>query len=86
MRFLLKCLTNGRQLLVECPSDPSLLDRLQVVPGSSLAPYGDGYLLPNTEEGRQYLVNLLTEMRDHPLLGLKVTRLIIKIPYNKELY
>lgn len=86
MRFSLKLLTNGRQLLVECPSDPSILDRLQVIPGSKTAPYGEGYLVPNTEEGRQYLVNLLTEIRDHPLLNLKVTQLVIKIPYNKELY
>lgn len=86
MRFSLKLLTNGRQLLVECPSDPSILDRLQVIPSSKTAPYGEGYLVPNTEEGRQYLVNLLTEIRDHPLLNLKVTRLVIKIPYDKELY
>jgi site-specific recombinase XerD len=86
MRFSLKLLTNGRQLLVEYPSDPSLLERLQVIPGSSPARYGEGYLVPNTDEGRQYLVNLFTEMRDHPLLNLKVTHLVIKIPYHKELY
>ncbi|WP_020538193.1 tyrosine-type recombinase/integrase [Lewinella cohaerens] len=86
MRFSLKRLTNGHQLLVECPSDPLLLERLSIIPNSSPAQYGGGYLIPNTEEGRQYLVNILTEVRDHPLLNLKVTRLIIKIPYNKALY
>ncbi len=86
MRFSLKRHTNGSQLLVESPSDPLLLERLYIIPGSRPAQDGEGYLIPDTEEGRQYLVNLLTEVRDHPLLNLKVTRLVIKIPYSKALY
>lgn len=86
MRFSVELLPRGGYLRIESLEDAELLKIVKMIPESFADRKGKGVLIPNTDFARQFLVNLLPEMRSHELLKLEVTRLFFRIPFDQELY